>query len=142
MKIISETIKSSIAKVLVMNYSDVKIYKNKVEQGISLPCFFISQIDTEFEKKARNRFEINYLMNIRYHSNNATRTNLEEIALNLFDILETLNIEGSRPIYGRKLRYEVVDDILQFFVSYKLTVRRDLSTEIKMNELDLKGGIK
>lgn len=141
MIITSETVKSAISKALSINYPGIKIYKNKVNQGMQRPCFFIAQIETECTKEAKDRRKINYLVNIRYHKDNATRTELDEIGFNLLDILESLE-DKETIAYAKNSRYEIVDDVLQFFTTYSISMIREKAPGIKMNDLNVNGGLK
>lgn len=142
MIISSDTIINAISKTLSDNFEGVSIYTNKAEQGLILPCFFITQKNTEFEKVGRNKYKINYLINISYHPKELSEVKLNEIAFNLFNLLEVLSLDNKKIIYSKGLRYEIVDGILQFFVNYELTVNKGVTQETKLNNIEITGGVK
>lgn len=140
-KIESETIKSAIAKMLANSFPDKTIYKNKVEQGMKRPCFFISQLNGMQEKESRNLYRRTYLMNIRYHKDNPTRTELDEIGFELLGLLNELKDEDLF-VFGSDAKYEIVDDVLQFFITYKVRVVKETDSLAIMNKLNINGGVK
>lgn len=133
---------SSISKVLSRNYPECKIYKNKVEQGMCMPCFFVSHLEGTQEKQGKNIFERAYFMNIRYHTKNPIRTNLDEIGFELMGLLDLL-IDEEFKAFGNNIRFEIVDDVLQFFVTYKVRLYKSKNyKENSMNDIIVNGGIK
>lgn len=140
MNITSETIKSAMAKTLALQYPEVTLYKNKVPKDFKKPCFFISQIEPKMQRVNRNRYKLDYLMCIRYHNDKVSRTDLDSVGFNLMDIFEIL-IDDEPLCHGKNLRYEIVDDVLQFFVSYSLRVIKPVEST-KMKNLDVKEGVK
>ncbi len=100
-----------------------KIYREVKRQGLREPCFFIQCLNpTEklfFWKRyfRQNQFCIQYFPEGMAHTN-------EEccfVAERLFMCLEYLNVAGG-PVMGTKMKYEIVDGILHFFVNYDLFV--------------------
>lgn len=141
MNITSETIKSAMAKTLALQYPEVTLYKNKVLKGFKKPCFFISQLEPSIEKIGKNRYKINFPMCIRYHNDNASRTDLDSVGFNIMDIFDTL-IDGEPICYAKNSRYEILDDVLQCFITYSINVIKPVKENIKMENLDFKEGLK
>lgn len=134
--ITSETVKSAIANVLSENFKDYKIYKNKVKQSV-FPCFFIRQLDSNDKKIARGKYERDYLINIRCHINKPNYTKLDEIGFNLFEILEVIENQDIRLV-PRKFNYEIEDDVLQVFITYKVRLHKELTNKApKMQNLKI-----
>ncbi|MEG0297621.1 MAG: hypothetical protein RR620_12955 [Clostridium sp.] len=140
-KILSETVKSAISLKIKSNYPDVNIYKNKVKQGMKMPCFFISQIDTSQEKVSKTVYKRDYVFNIRYHIDASTRTELDEVGIDLLGILDQLEIDKDM-FFGNKLRYEIIDEVLHVFVNYSIRLVKEDEGGIPMETLDIKGGMK
>ena len=134
--ITSETIKSAIAKVLSENFKDFKIYKNKARQSV-YPCFFIRQLDVDDKRIAINKYERDYLINIRCHILNPNYSKLDEIGFKLFEVLDIIDNKDIRLV-PRKRNYEIKDDVVQFFISYKVRLIKEPSNEgAKMQSLKI-----
>lgn len=141
MEITSETIKSAMAKTLALNYPEVTLYKNKVSQGMKKPCFFITQLETENTEIRKNVFKRVYLMSVRFHKDNALRIDLDSVGFDLLSIFNTLELDGESVCYGKNLKYEIVDNVLQFFVTYTLNIIKKVENT-KVDNLDIKEGVK
>lgn len=140
MQVTSESIKSAVARELKKKYPNVNLYKNKVKQGLKYPCFFIAQINTSNTKVSKDKYELDYLLNIRYHDEDPTRVKLDEVGFTLLGILERIDTENLY-LFGRNLRYEITDDVLIFYVNYKVRVIKPIEVS-KLQELELNGGLK
>lgn len=100
-----------------------KIHREADRQGLEEPCFFIQCINpTEklfFGKRyfRQNQFCIQYFPEDEFHGNQECCA----VAERLFFCLEYIDVGGD-PVMGTGMRYEVVDEILRFFVDYDLFV--------------------
>lgn len=141
MEITSETLKSAIAKTLALEYPEYTLYKNKPKKEMQLPCFFIEQLEPAFTKKGHERFGLRSLMTVRLHDGKASRTDLDAVGFNLMDMFSTLYEGDEQLCHGSGIRYEIVDGILHFFVTYSLTVIKPKDGN-KMEQIDMKAGVK
>jgi hypothetical protein len=141
MYIESETIKNAITKSIAQIYPNETIYKNTVNQGVKNSYFFVSQLNTDYEKTSKDKYKINYLFNIRYYKENATKSELESVAFSLFSKLSTLK-DKEVIAFSKNINHEIVDNVLQFFVSYRVNIINQIERDINMNEIDINGGVK
>ena len=162
-QITGETIKSAIARKLsnstFVAVNSFKLYKEMTRQSFSLPAFFIWTINVEQTKEAKNRFRLNYSMEVRFHPNTRDPISYEKlcsVGTELLDYLETIYvpilevgpdgalIEVLRPVRGKQMEFKIVEDILQFLVDYSIRAARPLEEipdmqTLKINEIP-KGG--
>lgn len=163
-EITGESIKSAIALKIRSSFAVTTgeppitiyptIYKEKVVQDMKKPCFFIWVMDVSQEKLMRNNYERLYQMNIRYHPEEKdpkTYETLADIGNKLLDYLTTIDvpiflgrydgegnpIEDSKPITGRQMNYEIKEDVLQMFVTYKLKAKQALEAVPDMEQLEI-----
>ena len=163
-EITGESIKSAIALKLKSSFAITNgqppitiyptIYKEKIVQGMKKPCFFVWVMDVSQEKLMRNNYERLYQMNIRYHPEEKdpkTYETLVGIGNKLLGYLTTINvpiflgrydgegnpIEDSKPITGRQMNYEIKEDVLQMFVTYKLKAKQALEAVPDMGTLEI-----
>lgn len=139
-EIVSESIKSAISvKIGEIFGQDVIRYKEQVT-NVKYPNFFIHQVSVTPTAKGKNRWEIDYLINIRYRhvSDTTTISNLEqkldEVGLALCTQLTEIKLELPVKTYNRS--YEKVDGICQFFCNIKIFVTTP-NEFTKMQKLDL-----
>ncbi|NMA84751.1 MAG: hypothetical protein GX962_12925 [Epulopiscium sp.] len=160
-----ESIKSAIALKLRSGFaytnSDTppitiypNIYKEKIVQGMKKPAFFIWVMDVRQEKLMRNNYERFYQMNIRYHpeeNDTTTYETLADIGNKLFEVLLTIDvpidlgrkdsegkpIEDKKPVRGSQMDFTIQDDILQFFVTYKIDAKQYQDKGPEMETLEI-----
>jgi len=163
-EITGESIKSAIALKIRSSFAVTTgeppitiyptIYKEKVVQDMKKPCFFIWVMDVSQEKLMRNNYERLYQMNIRYHPEEKdpkTYETLADIGNKLLDYLTNINvpiflgrydgegnpIEDSKPITGRQMNYEIKEDVLQMYVTYKVKAKQLMEEVPEMEQLEI-----
>ena len=135
-----ETIKSAISLKIRSAFASTtgtppvttypRMYKEKVVQGMSKPCFFIWTMEVTPTKRMNNRYELMYQMNVRFEPDDddedAYKTCMENAiilteALSKIDVpIEVDGNEVTKQVYGRSLSYNITEDVLQFFATYTL----------------------
>lgn len=145
-EIIGESVKSATSiKLGEIFGTDIKRYKESVT-NVQYPNFFIYQVSANITPTTRNRWNIDYLMNIRYRyiQDVETVTNLEQnldaMALDLMAQFTEIQLE--RPIKVRNARYEKADGVLQFFFNVTVMIKRQLTEDEKMRILTLNEKLK
>ncbi len=99
------------------------IYTESIEQGLNEPCFFVSCINPSERIYLGKRYFRENQFCIQYLPEDVNRVKEEcnAIAERLFSCLEYITVGGDF-VRGTKMRFEVVDDVLSFFVNYDLFV--------------------
>ncbi|WP_338630575.1 phage tail terminator family protein [Clostridium baratii] len=139
-KLESGTIISAITRTLKDNFPNCTIYKDKKMQGLKKPCFFVFKLNSEQEKYNKYIFNRDLLINIRY-MNEGNRSELEEVEFNLQMILNYIE-KYDIKLVPRSIKSEIIDDVLQVFVSYSIRVMEIKEIEETMNSIESKGVIK
>ena len=132
----------SIAEALFQEFgSDYEIYTEKVEQGLTEPCFMIRCLNPTKNVylgrcyKRTNQFSVQYIP--------LTAEALDECASvleRLFECLEDVILNG-KPIHGTELHGEMTDGILTFTVNYDGFVLKE-HDEVDMETLDVQTDVK
>ena len=145
-EIIGESIKSATSiKLGEIFGTDIKRYKDSVTI-VQYPNFFIYQVSANITPTTRNRWNIDYLMNIRYRYVQDVETvtdlyqNLDAMALDLMAQFTEIQLE--RPVKVRNARYEKADGVLQFFFNVTVMIKRQLTEDEKMRILTLNEKLK
>ncbi|WP_102815564.1 phage tail terminator family protein [Clostridioides difficile] len=117
------------------------IYSEDVEQGINEPCFFIVPINSSKtsypngRELKKNSFDVYYLPRSKDKS-----FEINEIAEILLEELEYIEINGDL-VRGTNMNFEVVDNVLHFFVDYNYFTIKNNDTD-KMDTVELFGDLK
>lgn len=143
------TIIEAISITLNGKFGDgYKVYREAIEQDLEEPCFFISCLNPTnklFLGKRyfrRNQFCIQYFPDEDIHKEEDHRN--EEcyaVAEQILMLLEYLDVGGDL-VMGTKMRYEVVDGILHFFVNYDLFVYKVAESVPVMEEVSSETSVK
>ena len=138
------TIIEAISVTLNAEFGDgYKVYREAIEQDLEKPCFFISCLNPTnklFLRKRyfrRNQFCIQYFPDEEDHRNEECYA----VAERLLMCLEYLDVGGDL-VMGTKMRYEVADGILHFFVNYDLFVYKVAESVPVMKEVSSETSVK
>lgn len=151
-----DLIKQAIARKLkeclaITSGSDVTypvVFADKIMQGAIEPFFLILVIDVSQDKGLQTKFWRNYQMKVQYHISEqvTTRiTDLRKMGERLFGILDAIDLEYkqennriyTRPLRAYKLNYQITENVLNFFCTYKVKVQQDVEPNTKMRILDI-----
>ena len=114
--------------------SDYKIYKENIKQGLVEPCFNIVVLEPSQEAKLPNRYLRSYPIDVHYFPETATKNEMYEVAEKLLIELEYITVLDNL-CRGTKMRYELVDGVLHFFVNYDFFVKKEVGKQDNMEEL-------
>ena len=121
---------------------DYKIYTENVEQFLNPPCFYVELLQSNMQQIVSRRYRLENLFDIHFFTNeNEPKNDFRRVADILYDALEYISVE-SDLVRGLGMHYEIVDDVLHFFVSYNLILIKTLEPEEKMETLKTRGEIK
>lgn len=145
-EVIGESVKSATSIKLSNIFGDgVHKYKESITK-IQYPNFFIYQVSQDVTPDTRNRWNIGYLMNVRYRyvEDVETVTDLEQQldAISLKLLTEFTEIQLERPLKVKNARCEKADGVLQFFFNVDVRVKRELTEDEKMQLLKLNERLK
>lgn len=138
-----EEIKNAITVRLGTKVTDIAIYDEKVQQGFEEPAFFVLPV-TGGQSRGLNRRRVRTtLFDIHYFPplDVARREACERMAVQLYEWLEYVeDIEGNK-YRGLDIRHEVVDEVLHFFVSFRVHLMKEKQPETKMQTIKQEVGL-
>ncbi len=119
------------------------VYIEEIPQDLQEPCFFISCVQSAVRQQSiksyfmENQFGVQFILNSQANPN----AKCYETAEKLIWRLEIIQADcGS--LRGSKMKYEVVDGVLHFFVNYdfymKKTEEQTVMAELK-SQINMKG---
>ena len=116
--------------------SDYRIYKENIKQGLKEPCFNIVALEPTQEARLPNRYFRTYPFDIHYFAKSTTGSKAEmyDVAERLFIILEYIFVVDNL-CKGTKMRFEIVDGVLHFFVNYDTFIKKPTVKADHMSDL-------
>lgn len=139
---IFESIISQLREV----WGDTRIYtRENIESGLNVGAFSMRIIKPMRLDKLRNLFQMTYPIVVRYFPvEGESMTELHATAEVVADVIHTLDFEGKRlPVIGKDIAYEIVDNVVHVFVTYRVDFETLQLAEEAMEsiELEIKGGL-
>lgn len=114
-----------------------EIHMEEIEQGLKEPCFFIFCLNPATELFLGNRyFRTNQFCIQYFPESREKQRECNGVAERMYDCLEYIMMDGdTNPIRGTKMKHEVVDGVLNFFVNYNLFVYKVTESVPVMEEI-------
>lgn len=117
---------------------DYTTYTESIEQGLNKPCFFVFCINPTNRVFFGKRYFRQNQFCIQFFPADESRANEDcnAVAERLFSCLEYITVTEDL-VRGTKMKYEIVDGVLNFFVNYDMFVYKvepsDAMEEISEN---------
>ena len=122
--------------------AEYTIYTENVEQYLKEPCFYIDVVNSDREKIIGERYYSNNAFDICYFTKDSEpKRELRRIADILFSDMEYITLANGDLLHGTKMKYEIVDDVLHFFVNYNLVLKKQPDTLDDMEILDIRANL-
>lgn len=113
-------------------------YMEQTEQSIQGPAFFVLQINSSQTKGMNRRYIRSLSYNIHFFPDPGSLTkkaDCRSMGERLYTSLENIAVNG-RLIRARDMKYEVVEDVLHFFVSFDVHLMKERPEGVKMQKLE------
>ena len=113
-----------------------KYYMENIEQGLSKPCFTVDTLIPLQRRKSPVLYDRTMPMVIHYFTEDKqdTKADCYAKAEQIVECLEHLPFE-STILRGENISWQIVDEVLQVFITYKFTTRLVTPTEESMSEI-------
>ena len=114
-----QSIIDGIIKAIRIEYDrSFRIYTESVEQGLEEPCFSILCLTGSEEQNVGTRRSREHLFNITYFPASDTPiSECQNVMEKLYDLLNLIEADITK-LRGKKMKGDVVDNVLQFQVTY------------------------
>jgi hypothetical protein len=112
---------------------NLPIYTEQVKQGFVQPAFFVMQLNSGHKKEMNDRFFRSLLFNVHFfpHEDSLTKkADCRGMAERLYEALQFINVNGQ--VRANDMKYEIIDDVLHFFLSFKVHLVKEKPAETKM----------
>ena len=112
-------------------------YVENVEQGLVKPCFTVDLLVPLQRSKSPVLYDRTMPVVLHYFSDNKTnlKKHLYEMGEKIVECIEYLPFFDSL-IRGEDISWQIVDDVLQVFITYKFTTIKSIENEESMETLD------
>ena len=128
---------NAISTQLYTTFGDsYRYYVENVEQNLKKPCFTIDTIIPLQRSKSPVLYDRTMPMVIHYFTDDKkdTKTNLYSKAEEIVECLEYLPFKNT-ILRGEDVSWQIVDEVLQVFITYKFTTKKVTTNETTMENL-------
>lgn len=117
--------------------SEYPIYAEDIEQGLQEPCFFIAVLAPTHKQMLGNRYLLTIPVDVHYFPGTANKhLEINRVAAQLMYLLRRITLtDGQTQLNGFDMHYEVVENVLHFFVTYKPFVQYPVEAVTLMDDL-------
>ncbi len=123
--------------------TDYRIYTENIEQGLHEPCFFIKVLNPSQAEFIGNRWKQTVPVDIHYYPNSKTKNaECHTTASQLWIVLKRINLLDGTMMNGWDMHYEIVDNVMHFFVIYKPIIRYIDPEKDKMQTISIDQKVK
>lgn len=139
--ITGELVKNSVVGQLLNQFPNITVYKEAITNPV-YPHFFVNQVALIGEEERKDRFDLSYNINVRYHSASDPSTdlrleqNLDGITIQLMEGFNIIGI-GDELIRCVDKSTQKVDGVLHFNFNINLHARKIKEEPVKQNELGI-----
>lgn len=113
-----------------------KYYMENVEQNLTKPCFTVNTLIPIQRRRSPMLYDRTMPMIIHYFTDDKkdTKADCYAKAEQMAECLELLPFEGTL-LRGENISWQIVDEVLQVFITYKFTTKLDIPEEDSMSEV-------
>ena len=129
---------NSVTKQLGKTFGDsYRYYVEDVEQGLNKPCFTVDVLIPLQRSKSPVLYDRTMPIIVHYFSDSETdlKNTCYAMGEQIVECLEYLPF-GTATIRGEDISWQIVDDVLQVFVTYRFTTKLITEIEESVETLD------
>lgn len=141
MRVTINDVRYAVHTALDTAFPDNAIMGEEIKQGLNPPCFFVRLLEPSHDQELGRRFIRYHPFVVRYYAPERTNADMYDMAEKLTAALQWITVVD-RPIRGTGMRFEIVDEVLHFFVNYKFHVWAQKPEYPAMQKLDVEEGLK
>ena len=141
---VNDVITGLSLKIKELFGEEYHVYDDIVNQGMEKPCFFINYLDGE--EKRQIGLEIKSYLDILHFditgfALNDDRASLNDMADKLY-YLEYITLNNGILLRADSLKPKIQDNVLHFFIDYKIFINKKDTESTKMSEIDYNEEVK
>lgn len=132
-------VRTGVFKALETAFPGADRYGEEIKEGLTTPSFFVKLLEPTHTQELNRRYVRELPFDVHYFAD--TNKDRIVVAEQLTSALETIQV-NDRPIHGIKMSWEIIDDVLHFFVTYRMQVWKQKPNDPTMQTLDVEEAIK
>jgi len=131
-------VRYAVRTALDAMFPDIPVLDEELVETPAPPSFLVRLLKSVHTQELSNRYRRDYSFVVRYYSTERTSEAMYNMAEQLTSVLKWITI-GGQKYSGRGMYFEIVDEVLHFYVTYSLLVWERQPEAPKMQTLKQEG---
>lgn len=141
MQVTINDVRYAVHAALDFEFPDIPIAGEEIKQNLTPPCFFVKLLEPEHTQELGRRFMRYHPFDVHYFASERSNDDMYEMAEKLTEALQWIQV-ADRSVRGTGMRFEILDEVLHFFVEYNFHVWAPKPEDPAMGSLDVQEGLK
>jgi len=122
-------------------FPDIPISGEPIPQNLAPPYFFVKLLEPAHTRELGRRYLRVHPFDVHYFAPGRENADMYDMADRLTAALQQISVVG-RVVHGTGMRFQVVDEVLHFFVTYSFHVWAPKPEDPAMQTLNVREGVK
>lgn len=140
MQVTFNDVRYAVHAALDAAFPQIPISGEEIKQNLDPPRFFVRLLEPVHTQELGRRYRRDHPFVIRYFAPDRANADMYNMGEQLTAALEWIQI-GGRSWRGQGMRFQIIDEVLHFFVTYSLLVWEKTPDEPKMQRLEQEGHV-
>lgn len=138
MEVTYNDVRYAVHAALDTAFPAIPISGEEIKQNLDPPRFFVRLLEPAHKQELGRRYRRGHPFVIRYFAPTRSNDEMYAMAEQLTTVLMWINV-GGRRCPGQKIYFQIIDEVLHFFVTYNLLVWEQPPNDPKMQTLVQEG---
>lgn len=144
-------VRDSVMTILRQHFPGIPVYEEELQQGFDKPCFFVKLFPVSQNQLLGRRYQRLHTFAIDYFpaavgegETNRQNEEMHGVAEQLYERMELIPVlDGSNGLMrGTKMRHEMMDGALHFFVDYNVRLIKQTTHDPLMQTMEQEGFVR
>lgn len=140
MQVTINDVRYAVNAALDAAFPDIPISGEPIPQNLNPPYFFVKLLEPAHTRELGRRNLRVHPFDVHYFAPGRENAAMYDMADRLTEALQQITVAG-RPVQGTGMRFQVVDEVLHFFVTYSFHVWVPRPDDPAMQKLDQEVGV-
>jgi len=131
-------VRYAVHSSLDATFPNIPISGEEIKQGLNPPRFFVRLLEPAHTQELGHRHRRDLPFIVRYFAPERINKDMYNMAEQLTSVLKWIMV-GGRQVPGQRMSFQIVDEVLHFFVSYSMLVWEHEPEQPKMQTFEQEG---
>lgn len=138
MQVSINDVRYAVHAALDTAFPNISISGEEIKQGLNPPRFFVRLLEPAHTQELDRRHRRDLPFVVRYFSPTRANADMYDMAEQLTTALKWITVAGGQ-VPGQRMSFQIVDEVLHFFVSYSMLVWERPPEAPRMQTLEQEG---